>query len=69
MRKNVLVALSALSLSLAACSSDSELKPYGDELFPNEQPNVTAVDQSVPSAFNGGTLCRGSGVFLVEVTT
>lgn len=49
MRKNFLVAISIASLSLAACSSDSELKPYGDELFPNEQPNVTAVDQSVPS--------------------
>jgi peptidoglycan-associated lipoprotein len=43
----MLVALSALSLSVAACSSDSELKPYGDELFPNEQP--AAVEQSVPS--------------------
>lgn len=37
MRINLLVAVSALSLSLAACSSDDELKPYGDELFPNEQ--------------------------------
>lgn len=46
MRVNLLVALSALSLSLAACSSDDELKPYGDELFPNE----AGYDQSVPAA-------------------
>jgi len=52
MRLNLLIAVSALSLSLAACSSNDELKPYGDELFPNEQPNIssTNVDQSgVPS--------------------
>jgi peptidoglycan-associated lipoprotein len=47
MRKSLLIAASILSVSLAACSSDEELKPYGDELFPNEQPNV--VDQNVPS--------------------
>ncbi len=49
MRKSLLLAVSAMTIGLAACSSDNELKPYGDELFPNEQPNVTAVDQSVPS--------------------
>jgi peptidoglycan-associated lipoprotein len=49
MRKTLLLAVSAMTLGLAACSSDNELKPYGDELFPNEQPNVTAVDQGVPS--------------------
>lgn len=49
MRVKLLIAVSALSLSLAACSSDSDLKPYGDELFPNEQANLNAVDQSVPS--------------------
>lgn len=48
MRVNLLVAVTALSLSLAACSSDEELKPYGDELFPNEQ--AAGYDQSVPSA-------------------
>lgn len=48
MRFNLLVALSAASLSLAACASDEELKPYGDELFPNEQ--VEGFDQSVPAA-------------------
>jgi len=37
MRLKMLAVVSALSLSLAACSSDDELKPYGDELFPNEQ--------------------------------
>ena len=46
MRVNLLVAVAALSLSLAACSSDEELKPYGDELFPNE----AGYDQSVPGA-------------------
>lgn len=49
MRFNTLIAVSALSLSLAACSSNDDLKPYGDELFPNEQANVSAMDQSVPS--------------------
>lgn len=50
MRKQLLIAVSILSLSLAACSSDSELDPYGDELFPNEQANMGAMpDQSVPS--------------------
>ncbi len=49
MRFNTLIALSALSLSLAACSSDGDLKPYGDELFPNEQANIGAVDQTVPA--------------------
>jgi len=50
MRLNLLIAVSALSLSLAACSSNDELKPYGDELFPNEQPNISSVEQSgVPS--------------------
>lgn len=49
MRTKLLIAVSALSLSLAACSSDSDLKPYGDELFPNEQANVSAADQSVPA--------------------
>jgi peptidoglycan-associated lipoprotein len=44
MRLNLLIAVSALTLSLAACSSDDELKPYGDELFPNEQANT--IDQS-----------------------
>lgn len=49
MRLNLLVALSAVSLSLAACSSnDEELQPYGDELFPNEQ--MEDFDQSVPAA-------------------
>jgi len=48
MRLNLLIAASALSLSLAACSSSSDLDPYGDELFPNEQPNVSA-QQTVPS--------------------
>lgn len=48
MRKSLLIAVSALSLSLAACSSDSDLKPYGDELFPNEQAQ-SMPDQSVPS--------------------
>lgn len=37
MRKSLLIAVSVLSLSVAACSSDKELQPYGDELFPNEQ--------------------------------
>jgi len=70
MRFNLLIAVSALSLSLAACSSNDELKPYGDELFPNEQPNVVAVDQagvpSVPvqgydaSAVNYGSATPGS---------
>lgn len=48
MRKSLLLAVSALSLSLAACSSDGDLKPYGDELFPNEQAQAMP-DQSVPS--------------------
>ena len=47
MRGFLLVAVSILSLSVAACSSDSDLNPYGDELFPNEQ--AQAVDQGVPS--------------------
>lgn len=47
MRKSLLIAASVLSLSLAACSSDEELQPYGDELFPNEQANVQG--QGVPS--------------------
>jgi len=49
MRKSLMVAASVMSLSLAACSSNEDLKPYGDELFPNEQPNVMAVDQTVPA--------------------
>lgn len=50
MRKNMLIAMSVAALSLGACSSDSDLKPYGDELFPNEQPNMNAVpQQAVPS--------------------
>ncbi len=48
MRLNLLIAVSALSLSLAACSSKDELNPYGDELFPNEQPNISTMDQNVP---------------------
>jgi peptidoglycan-associated lipoprotein len=48
MRMNLLIAASALSLSLAACSSNSDLDPYGDELFPNEQPNVP-TQQVVPA--------------------
>ena len=47
MRKNLLIALAAVSLSLSACASDDELNPYGDELFPNEQPNI--MDGSVPT--------------------
>jgi peptidoglycan-associated lipoprotein len=47
MRVNLLVAAAALSLSLAACSKDEELQPYGDELFPNE---MSEFDQSVPAA-------------------
>lgn len=58
MRLNVLVAVTALSLSLAACSSDDELKPYGDELFPDEQ---TQVDQSVPAAPVDGYSADGLG--------
>ncbi|PCI01201.1 MAG: peptidoglycan-associated lipoprotein [Alphaproteobacteria bacterium] len=51
MRTYLLVAVSALSLSLGACSSDNDLKPYGDELFPNEQANVNAIpqQQAVPT--------------------
>ena len=49
MRTKLLIAVSALTLSLAACSSNDELKPYGDELFPNEQPNVDMINQDVPS--------------------
>ena len=69
MRINLLIAVSALSLSLAACSSDSDLKPYGDELFPNEQANVSAgqgmpgvpVDGYDQSAMNGyGSAAPGS---------
>ena len=48
MRFSMLVAVSALSLSLAACSSN-DVEPYGDELFPNEQANMDGYDQSVPS--------------------
>jgi len=47
MRKSFLIAISILSLSMTACSSDKELKPYGDELFPNEQP--AHVQTNVPS--------------------
>jgi len=61
MRTKLLIAVSALSLSLAACSSDNELKPYGDELFPNEQPNVMAVDQNVPSVPVQGYNSQGFG--------
>lgn len=69
MRFNLLIAVSALSLSLAACSSNDELKPYGDELFPNEQARALPVDQSVPSvpvegyessAMNYGSATPGS---------
>lgn len=49
MRLKLLIPVMALSLSMAACSSNDELNPYGDELFPNEQPNISAVDQTVPS--------------------
>jgi peptidoglycan-associated lipoprotein len=49
MRKSLLLAVSALTFGLAACSSNDDLKPYGDELFPNEQPNISAVEQTVPS--------------------
>jgi len=49
MRVSLLVAVSALSISLAACSSKDEMNPYGDELFPNEQPNISTMDQNVPS--------------------
>lgn len=49
MRKSLLIAVSVLSLSLAACSSDEELKPYGDELFPNEQASMATQPQGVPS--------------------
>ena len=49
MRFSMLVAVSALSLSLAACSSD-DAQPYGDELFPNEQVNTDALDQGMPAA-------------------
>ena len=51
MRFSVLVAVSALALSLGACSSDSDLDPYGDELFPNEQADTSGYDsgQAVPS--------------------
>ncbi len=48
MRMKFLITASALSLSLAACSSNDDLNPYGDELFPNEQPNMS-VEQTVPS--------------------
>ena len=47
MRFNILIAVSALALSLGACSSNSDLDPYGDELFPNEQANVSGAP-SVP---------------------
>jgi peptidoglycan-associated lipoprotein len=52
MRFPILVAVSALALSLGACSSDSDLDPYGDELFPNEQADVSGYNnqqQTVPS--------------------
>jgi len=52
MRLKILSTAVLLSLSLAACSSNDELQPYGDELFPNEQPNITTtqpIDQTVPT--------------------
>ncbi len=49
MRLKLLTVASLMTLSLAACSSDEELKPYGDELFPNEQPNIEMMDQNVPA--------------------
>ena len=58
MRFNLLVAATALSLSLAACSSDDEVQPYGDELFPNEQ---STYDQSVPGAPVDGYSADGMG--------
>jgi peptidoglycan-associated lipoprotein len=70
MRKNLLIAVSAVTLTLGACASDDDLKPYGDELFPNEQANMGAVPQqavpSVPvdgydsSAMNFGSAAPGS---------
>lgn len=60
MRKNILMMAAVLSLGLAACSgSDEELNPYGDELFPNEQP--MDVDQSVPAAPIQGYDSQGFG--------
>jgi peptidoglycan-associated lipoprotein len=48
MRIHLLAAVTALSLSLAACSKEEELQPYGDDLFANDQ--VQSVDQGVPGA-------------------
>jgi peptidoglycan-associated lipoprotein len=49
MRLSLLIAASALSLTLAACSSDDELKPYGDDLFPNEQADMSGFDNTMPN--------------------
>ena len=49
MRKTILTFTALVPLALAACSGNDDLQPYGDELFPNEQPNMDGVDQTVPS--------------------